>query len=213
MVAAVHFFATPTDEKMLLDFVLASETVRLFPWRSMDVANPILLDAPKLPAQSEFQQRYGIVDYSLGTICFIQERPTKFEPHRAGTFVINTTNWDNASPSKGQGIVDWNRTAALFWDRGMVTSDGALVVGNIGSQADAMDDISGAYRKWVNRVMNWVRRKGVKVAQNGQLTPEAAGLNVHINFMNSMFALPDALALFRAGGSGCDVSIALREPR
>jgi hypothetical protein len=200
MVAAVHFFATPTDEKALLDYVLSSATARLFPWVSMDITNPIFLARSDLPNQSESRQCFGIVDHSLGTICFIEERPTKYAPNRAKAYVFDKMNWDIASPLEGQGIVDWNRTAALYWDRGTVTANGDLGVGSIGSQADAMDDISVDYRKWVNRVMNWVRRKSVKVAQNGQLTPEAAGLNLRIGCMNSVFALPDAMEYFHAGG-------------
>lgn len=201
MVAAVHFFAMPEDETLLLDYILASNTVRLFPWEAMDINNPILLGPGELPPQSAAQQRYGIVDQTLGSICFIGERPARLTSDRASSFVFDQMNWDNSSPSAGQGIVDWNRTPALFWDRGTVTADGELGVGNIGSQADAMDDISADYRKWVNRVMNWVKRKGVKVAQNGTLTPEAQGLNVRIGFLNAVFALPGAMAFFHSGGS------------
>ena len=40
MVAAVHFYATPADEKMLLDFVLCDDSIKLFPWVAMDVDDP-----------------------------------------------------------------------------------------------------------------------------------------------------------------------------
>ena len=201
MVAAVHFFATDEDEQALLDYVLASDSVRLFPWATMDTTAPTLLDREQLPAQSEDHQRYGIVDYSLGSICFHAERPSQIEQGRARTYVFNRMNWNNSSPPEGCGIVDWNRTAALLWDRGTATPSGDLGVGNIGSQADTMDDVSADYRKWVNRVMNWVKRKGTKVAQNAELTSEAKGLSLRIEFMNSVFALPKAMEFFRAGGS------------
>ena len=202
MVAAVHFFATDEDEKSLLDYVLASDSVRLFPWATMDINDPTLLDRKEqLPTQSEGQQRYGIVDHSLGSICFHSDRPTWIEGVQARTYVFDRTNWDNASPADGHGIVDWNRTPALFWERGTVTANGALGVCNIGSQADAMDDISADYRKWVNRVMNWVKHKGTKVAQNAELTSESQGLSLKIEIMNSVFALPYAMEFFRGGGS------------
>lgn len=201
MVAAVHFFATDEDEQSLLDYVMASESVRLFPWVTMPITDPVLLDRKQLPVQSRDQQRYGIIDFSLGSICFHRSRPSEIEQARARTYVLDQMNWDSAPPAEGQGMVDWNRTPALFWERGTIDSNGGLSVGTIGSQADAMDAVSNDYRKWVNRVMNWVRRRGTKVAENAELTPEAQGLNLQVGFMNSLFALPSALAFFRAGGS------------
>ncbi len=201
VVAAVQFFATVRDEKSLLDCVVTSEAVRLFPRAAMDVSHPTFLDPADLPAQSELPQHYGIIDLTLGAIVFICARPSGCEPGGAKALFFNPRNWDLASPRPGQGIVDWNRTPALFWRRGTVTPRDDLGAGEIGSRADAMDDISPDDRRWVNRVMRWVRRKGVLVARNGRLTPEAEGLDIRVGFMNSLYALPDAMEFFRSGGS------------
>ena len=200
MVAAVHFFATPADEELLFNYVLTSEAVKLFPWASMDMASPTFLDPGELIAQTESPQRYGIVDQALGSIHFIGVRPTRSEPGKAKAHVMNLLNWDGASPERGQGLIDSNHTPALFWKRGSLTEGGGLGVGDIGSQADAMDDISADYRKWVNRVMNWVRRRGVKVLQDAQLTPAAEGFDLSVQFMNAVYALPGAMEFFQAGG-------------
>src|SRR4051794_5875648 len=120
MAAGVEFFATAEDEQLFLDYVLASDTVRLFPWVAMDVANPILVDRQQLPPAT-LGQRYGIVDFSLGKICFVNERPTTLAPGSARAFALNLLNWDLVSPAAGHGLVDWNRTAALFWERGAFT--------------------------------------------------------------------------------------------
>ncbi|WP_339747936.1 hypothetical protein [uncultured Rubinisphaera sp.] len=200
MVAAVHFFATPEDEGLLLDYALSADTVRIFPWITMDMTSPAHLNRSNMPLQTTTKQHYGIINYAIGTICFIGERPQTYEPNRVKAYVFNQINWDRSKPKSGEGIVDWNRTAALFWERAAISDEGAIGVGHIGSQADAMDDISSDYRKWVNRVMNWVRRKGVKVAKNGQLTPDAEGFNLKVGFMNSVYALPNAMQFFRNGG-------------
>ncbi len=201
MVAAVHFFATPADEELLFNYVLTSEAVKLFPWASMEMASPAFLDPSELIAQTESPQSYGIVDHALGSIRFIGARPIKSEPGKAKAHVMNLLNWDGSSPEQGQGIMDSNHSAALFWERGRLTEGGGLGVGSIGSQADAMEDISADYRKWVNRVMNWVRRRGVKVLQDAQLTPAAEGFDLSVGFMNAVYALPGAMEFFQSGGT------------
>jgi hypothetical protein len=201
MAAGVEFFATPEDEQLFLDYILSSDTVRLFPWVAMDVEHPLIWDRQQLPAPATPRERYGIVDYALGAIHFVNQRPTDCGPGRATAFALNLLNWNRVSPSPGQGIVDWNRTAALFWQRGAFTAEGALDRSNIGSQADAMDDVSPDYRRWVNRVMSWVRRKGIKVWQDGKRTPEAADLDIDIPHLSPVFALPGAMKFFQAGGA------------
>ena len=200
MVAGIHFYATPDDERQLLDFAMSSGQARLFPWRKMTVAKPTFFDVAKLKAQSERTQCYGIVDQTYGPIRFIGERPTELEPNHARTYVFDLMNWDREAPTPGEGIVNWNRTPALFWERGELSSDGEMGVGEIGSQADNMAEVSIEYRKWVNRVMSWVRRKGVKVAHMGKLTDDAVGLKFRIELLNTVYALPEAMEFFRAGG-------------
>lgn len=199
MVAGIHFYATPGDELQLLDFAMTSGKARLFPWGKMTVAKPTFFEVSELPPQSERTQHYGIVDQSYGPIRFIDERPTESEPGRARTFAFDLMNWDEETPVSGEGIVDWNRTPALFWDRGKLNRDGEMGVSDIGTQADSMNEVSAEYRKWVNRVMSWVRRKGVKVAHMGELTDDAVGLKFRIELLNSVYALPEAMAFFRAG--------------
>jgi hypothetical protein len=63
-----------------------------------------------------------------------------------------------------------------------------------------MDAISADYRRWVNRVMSWVRRKGIKVWQDGKRTPEAANLDIDVPHLGPAFALPGAMKFFQAGG-------------
>lgn len=202
MVAAVNFFATQTDERHLLEKILAPGDTRLFPWCPMDIDAPLFVNREDLHKQTASQQRYGIIDYRLGIISFIGERPTTCEPNRVKSYVFDQINWDSMAPGPGKGIVNWDRTPALFWDRGTVSQDGSLRVGNIGSQASSMDDISPEYRKWVNRVMGWVRRKSVKVAQEGELTPDASAFDIRVSTLNVFYAMPAAMEFFRGGGKG-----------
>jgi hypothetical protein len=102
----------------------------------------------------------------------------------------------------GEGIVDWNTTPALFWSRGKSTGT-VLTPSDIGSQADSIASISDEYRRWVNRVMNWVRRTGIKV---WGLSPKdrASGFDVDLATVSTCFALPGAVTYFESGGLGRD---------
>ena len=61
--------------------------------------------------------------------------------------------------------------------------------------------ISGDYERWVNRVLSWVRRKGTKVwgLERNSIRPD---LDVHLPFVNNVYALPGALSALEAGASG-----------
>jgi hypothetical protein len=202
MVAAVHFFATENDEQLLLDYVFASSECRLFPWIKMNADSPVFLDRRALPPQSEAVQRFGILNPTLGEIHFVMHRPTEGRPDRFKSTVINQLNWEKWAPAPGEGIVDWDQTPALFWERCKYTAAGTLILGNIGTQATAMEDMSPEYRLWVNRVMAWVRRNGSKVAQAGKLTSAADGLDLKVTIWSSLFALPDAMRHFESGSAG-----------
>ena len=151
MVAAVHFFATEADEETLLDHLGEPNDVRLFPWVPMALDSPIFISRDQRWGKANL----GLLDPSLGAVELV--RP----PHRAfdtdiKSGVFNSINWSRARPDETRGIVDWNRTPALFWKRGPSTEK-VLTISNLGSQADSMAAISNDYRKWVNRSMNWVR--------------------------------------------------------
>ncbi len=74
-------------------------------------------------------------------------------------------------------------------------------MGDIGSQADAMQAISTDYERWVNRVMGWIRRHGTRVwgADTGQARPD---LDIQLPFVNAVYALPGALSDLASGVPG-----------
>ena len=120
------------------------------------------------------------------------------EPTKAGVF--NRVNWDRLRPTAPEGLVDSNVSPVLLWTPGETTSS-SLRVSSIGSQADAMGAISGDYERWVNRVLSWVRRKGTKVwgLERNSIRPD---LDIHLPFVNNVYALPGARSALEAGASG-----------
>jgi hypothetical protein len=103
-------------------------------------------------------------------------------------------------PDDSQGLVDSNASPVLFWSPSTASGAG-LNVGGIGSQADAMQAISAGYERWVNRVMGWIRRNGTRVwgAGPGQTRPD---LDIHLPFVNAVYALPGALSALTRGVPG-----------
>jgi hypothetical protein len=88
----------------------------------------------------------------------------------------------------------------MFWQLGEQAAS-VLHVNTIGSQADSMAAVSTAYEQWVNRVMNWVRRKGTKVwgLERDTVRPD---LDIQLSFVNTVYALPGALRELETGASG-----------
>jgi hypothetical protein len=72
-------------------------------------------------------------------------------------------------------------------------TDSDIRVSKIGSQADAMGAISADYERWANRVMGWIRRKGTKV-WGLERSAVRADLDLQLPFVNTVYALPDALS-------------------
>ncbi len=202
MVAAVHFFATESDDRLLLEHLAATADVRVFPWCAMPLDAPLLLTPAEL-AEGLPEWRYvGILNGGLGTVEFITDRPRALRPGEPGWRALDTLRWDELQPRPNEGIVDRHRTAALFWERSSRTSDGRIHSGNIGSQAESMAKVSHDYRRWVQRVMAWVRRTGTLVLREGRPPEGGEELDVRATFLNSIFALPGAMEFLRDGG-GC----------
>lgn len=196
MVAGVHFFATASDEETLLDYLGEPNDVRLFPWA------PMALDSPTFVSRDQRRgnAKLGVLNPALGAVELIRPPHRGFDTNiKAGIF--NRINWSRAQPGETHGIVDWNRTPGLFWERG-ASSENVLTLSSLGSQADSMAAISEDYRKWVNRSMSWIRRVGVKAwdwpSDGGGTSP----FDVSLPIANTVWALPGAVALFEAGGSG-----------
>jgi hypothetical protein len=95
---------------------------------------------------------------------------------------------------------DVNFSPVLFWRPGRAV-EGTVGVSDIGSQADAMARVSAEYQRWVNRVIGWVRRKGVKVwgLERAAIRPD---LDIRIPFVNTVYALPHALEALEKGTVG-----------
>ena len=113
MVAGAHFFATEADEEALLDHLREPGIVRLFPWVAMTAGSPTFITR----AQREGRLRVGVLSPALGTIEIVMPRTPPLDDHTKSA-VFNRLNWGRMKPGAGEGIVDWNRTPALFWERG-----------------------------------------------------------------------------------------------
>ena len=138
-----------------------------------------------------------VVNPAMGLPFIIRPgEPAMTEASKAGVF--NRLNWDRLKPAPRDGLVDSNVSPVLLWTPA-TQAQCSLTAGRIGTQADSMRSISSEYERWVNRVMNWVRRKGVKVWGLGtrDIRPD---LNVDRPDVTTLFALPEALAILEDGG-------------
>ncbi|TXL61553.1 hypothetical protein [Aeromicrobium terrae] len=190
----MHFYATLTDQEHLLDYLGEPAQVTLRPW-------PVLASPPVTLSRdvARATERVMIVSHALGPPVPIRAGdPPMEEPSRSGVF--NRLNWERLKPRANERLVDSNASPVLLWTPATHNADG-LGSGSIGSQADSMKAISDDYERWVNRVMNWVRRRGTPV---WGLKAEATrpDLDVRRTDVTTLHALPDALAKLEAGTPG-----------
>jgi hypothetical protein len=156
VVAAVHFYGTPTDQLALLDYLGEPDDVTLHPWPLVTSSGASLTRHEALSLSQVM-----VVSRVLGQPWLIRgEDAAMSGSSRSGLF--NRLNWERLNPKPGEALVDSNASPVLLWIPASHT-EGALASGNIGSQADSMSAVSTEYERWANRVMNWVRRRGTKV--------------------------------------------------
>ena len=156
VVAAVHFYATAADQEHLLDYLGEPDEVTLRPWPVV-ASPPTALSREKALSSGQVM----VVSRVLGPpVVFRAGDAAMAGPSKAGVF--NRLNWERLKPKPTEGLVDSNGSPVLLWTPATQSPDG-LSSGTIGSQADAMSAVSKDYERWVNRTMNWVRRKGTRV--------------------------------------------------
>ncbi|WP_121258309.1 hypothetical protein [Nocardioides ferulae] len=190
----MHFYATPTDQAHLLDYLAEPAEVALRPWPM--VASPPIDLSRELALASDHVM---VVSRALGPPIVIREE----DPAMAGgtrSALFNRLNWERLEPGPTEGLVDSNASPVLLWTPATEGPEG-LRAGDIGSQADSMSKVSKDYERWVNRVMSWVRRKGTRVwgLEPHQRRPD---LDLHRTDVTTVFALPGALRALEGGTPG-----------
>ena len=194
MTAAVHYFATKDDQEALLDYLGEPTAVTLHPWPVVQSPLGVLLRSDAL-----VNQQVMVVHSALGPPVVIRPGDRAMEEGtKVGIF--NRINWDRLRRASSEGLVDSNASPVLFWQPGNA-SETVLATSSIGSQADAMAAVSTEYEKWVKRAMGWVRRKGTRVwgLERHEVRPD---LDIDLNFVNNVYALPEALIVLQNGALG-----------
>ncbi|TFC54548.1 MULTISPECIES: hypothetical protein [unclassified Cryobacterium] len=195
MVTAVYFYADAHDTAELLDFFRYGDEVSLHPWP--------LVREPALSYTPEEAVRDGTVmlrSNRFSAPVILRDGDSAFtSPARAAVF--NQINRERLNPSAENGwLVDSNLSPVLLWNPGQSTST-ELRTSSIGSQADSMRSVSADYERWVNRVMSWIRRRGTAVwgLDRSNVRPD---LDIDLEFLNSVYALPSALRRLEEGAAG-----------
>ncbi len=192
MVSNADFFATPDDEEALLDYLGEPGMVTLHTW-------PISpLHLPPLTRQ-ELGAHVMVVNKALGRPQLIRADASAMQGGtRAALF--NRMNWRGLRPGAADGLVDSNASPVLLWQRGNYLEP-VIHQSQIGSQADSPTTVSQDYARWANRVMSWVRRRGTRVwgLEGASLRPD---LDIDVNHVSSIYALPGAAAALEAGWIG-----------
>jgi hypothetical protein len=194
VVAAVHFYATATDQAQLLDYLGEGTAITLRPW-------PVVGSLPISLSRDEALtcDQVMVVSASLGPPVVLRDGDVGTGgSSRARAF--NWVNWERLRPHSDEGLVDSNRSPVLLWSPATRTSE-SLSSGHIGTQADSMKAVSADYERWVYRVMSWVRRRGT-VVWGWKPEHQRSDLDLRRTDVTTVYALPEALALLQRGSPG-----------
>ncbi len=195
MVAAVHYYADHQDTDGLLTYLGEGSAVELRLWSPYDGRPSGVLGRH----QASTSRHVAIISADFGGPALIRDQNDVALTSNSRAAVFNRLNFERR-PDSTTGIVDSNRSPILFWQPARIL-DGALLPGSIGSQADALHEVSAEYERWVKRVMGWVRRHGTPVwgLQRSQVRPD---LKIENPYLNTLYALPGALKLLTIGRLG-----------
>lgn len=199
MVAGVSFFAAEDDEVVLLDYLGEPAEVQLFPW------GPVRLDRSPFIGRSGLgpHRKVGILRPALGDMIVVRPQSPAFGTSTKSG-ILNRINWQAFHPSEAEGLVDWDRTPALLWTRGLGHSN-CLALSGLGSQATSMAGVSPEFALWVQRCMSWVRRRGQKVWE-WKTQGCYSQFDVELPIASTVYALPGALSILKSGGQARIIS-------
>ena len=195
VVAAVHFYATATDQAHLLDHLGEPAEVTLHPWPVVALS-PVTLSRDEALASGHVM----VESQSLGPPAVLRVGDAAMSGSSKAV-VFNRLNWERLKPKPTEGLVDSNASPVLLWTPATQCSEG-LRSGSIGSQADSMKAVSEDYERWVNRVMGWVRRRGT-VVWGWKAERQRSDLDLRRTDVTTVYALPEALARLESGSPGC----------
>jgi len=197
MVAGIYFYADGEDTAEMLSYLRFGSEVSLHPWPLVQEPAVHYRLEEAIAAESVMVQ-----SSQFGAPTLLHDgdsAPANTSPARAAVF--NLLNRERLSPGPENGLlVDSNRSPVLLWKPGASAAT-EFRTSSIGSQADSMKAVSNDYERWGNRVMGWIRRRGIAVwGLNGSgVRPD---LDIDVGFLNSVYALPGALRKLEAGATG-----------
>lgn len=194
MVTAVHYFATFEDQMMLLDYLGEPAKVTLHPWPLINVPLKALSREDALE-----QSHVIVVDRQLGFPVPVRPGDAAMEGGSVSS-VFNRLNWETLAPVEDEALMDANASPTILWSPARLHAE-AILPSSLGSQADSMAQISKDYERWVNRSMSWIRRNGTRVwgLEGRHMRPD---LDIDLNFISTVFALPGALQELESGTPG-----------
>lgn len=194
MVTAVHYFATLEDQMMLFDYLGEPAKVILHPWPLIKTPLTALSREEALE-----QSRVMVVNHQLGLPVPVRPGDAAMQGGSVHA-VFNRLNWEKLAPAEDEALMDANASPTILWSPARLHTE-AIFPSSLGSQADSMAEISKDYERWVNRSMSWIRRNGTRVwgLEGSQTRPD---LDIGLNFISTVFALPNALQAMESGTPG-----------
>ena len=190
MAGGVHFFATASDEDVLLDFLDEPASVRLFQWWG---------EPDTYLARNARQGHGGIGIHAIhqGPLQWVRINDTTTHPDGRSS-LLRRVNWSN---DPRHALLDVDASPALLWSRGS-TAGPTITPSALGHQAASLREMTDEFRRWESRVIRWVNRTGTVVWNCADpRNPQPTG-DVQLLTVSTVYALPGAAAAIREGASG-----------
>lgn len=190
MAGGVFFFATASDEDLLLDYLDEPASARLFEWWGEPDE---YVDRHMASRLSEI----GIHAVDQGPLRWVRTN-AKAARTDGRSSVFRRINWSN---QPGRTLLDVDASPAPLWSRGLSNAV-TLTPSALGHQATSLRAMPDEFRRWESRAVRWIRRTGSVVWNCSDPRNPRPAADVQLITVSTVYALPGAGAALRGGARG-----------
>lgn len=196
MATQVQWFCDADEEQIVLDRFIRNERIAVFELDGQRMTEIPEFSVDKLAPWPSFVCLY-LWAKELGPLQWHTNRPKLAgTTHRSiATRFFDREHWDRSGLAEGDTLLDQDLSPGLCYKRPEML-DGKMGPCTLIAPPSDPKRVGVEYAKWVNRCVNWIRRRGKLV--HDWRSPSAVIPNPH-HILNTVYAFPSAMKRLEGG--------------
>jgi hypothetical protein len=193
MSAAIYFFATGADERLLLEYLFADDAIHVL----VQTGNSVVVTPAKEIRRSKLRTSKSICIHNkdTGRLVWHRRRPRLNKRTHASLVrtLFDRDQWDTSSVKPGDALLDFERSAVLTFVHGRSQNRHVLPSG-LHAAPGSIRRLGAKYDRWISRCWTFVRKHSTLI--HNWKSPSKLVPNTNLI---TVFAFPDALKKIRSG--------------